>query len=495
MKNLKKCLVFIILSICIAFVMVSCSSDGSKKGNPEKTEVSEETTQVKTTELKTTEESFDGTKVEMTFFHLTYPDEWTENEEEHKDSETSSSILLEIKSADEVKQDLKLVVKKEDAGSYRDRLYNGNVNIQARVEGTEKWDNLLGIDGSIAELSKKPVFLARAQEAGATVILTSSAGFDDESVNKVLRSVKLNLIDEGNIDPPWPWDGEPIIVSETMSKMLGSFNFESKQIPIDSPVITHDIFNTDVAASGEYGYVLAEGALHCHNFDGESFHYIETMKLGDGYNNMSMASDGTVFLSHGFESVIVVKDAKKIAEYSDIYYLAIAPDGKHGISYFVNNEVEKVVIENNTVNKEKWMVNEFKIINHVQYSNNSIFVSGSAADGEKHAVGIYDYDGNLKVMLGHAGAEEQSILGSVTSFIELDDMYLLLDGNLREIHAYMKDGNRIGAMDDSDLFATNYPWISSACMLEDGSFLVGMTEERKDKSADEFILFKVRKTN
>ena len=45
--------------------------------------------------------------------------------------------------------------------------------------------------------------------------------------------------------------------------------------------------------------------------------------------------------------------------------------------------------------------------------------------------------------------------------------------------------------EDSDLFGTSYPWMSSASVMADGSILIGMTEERPDESADEFIVYRL----
>ena len=41
------------------------------------------------------------------------------------------------------------------------------------------------------------------------------------------------------------------------------------------------------------------------------------------------------------------------------------------------------------------------------------------------------------------------------------------------------------------MFGTSYPWMSSASVMADGSILIGMTEERPDESADEFIVYRL----
>ena len=62
---------------------------------------------------------------------------------------------------------------------------------------------------------------------------------------------------------------------------------------------------------------------------------------------------------------------------------------------------------------------------------------------------------------------------------------------MRDVLLYKADGTLIGVCDFEDLFGTYYPWPCDACVAEDGSILVIMTDERPDESADELIVFKL----
>ena len=62
---------------------------------------------------------------------------------------------------------------------------------------------------------------------------------------------------------------------------------------------------------------------------------------------------------------------------------------------------------------------------------------------------------------------------------------------MREIVLWSADGTWLGAVDDWDLFGTDYPWLAAADMAEDGSILVVMSETREDESADEVLVFKL----
>ena len=132
---------------------------------------------------------------------------------------------------------------------------------------------------------------------------------------------------------------------------------------------------------------------------------------------------------------------------------------------------------------------EISMISSVSISQDHIMVAGTSAASEQHGIFVYDLNGNLQMTLGDKEFSEPDSLGSVTVVIETANGYIALDGNMRTVMLWNADGSFIGSAEDSDLFGTNYPWMSAAAQLSDGSLLVGMTEERADSSADEFVIF------
>lgn len=42
-----------------------------------------------------------------------------------------------------------------------------------------------------------------------------------------------------------------------------------------------------------------------------------------------------------------------------------------------------------------------------------------------------------------------------------------------------------------ELIGTSYPWLEDMQLLEDGSLLVALTQEREDESADELLFFRL----
>lgn len=62
---------------------------------------------------------------------------------------------------------------------------------------------------------------------------------------------------------------------------------------------------------------------------------------------------------------------------------------------------------------------------------------------------------------------------------------------MRRLYFWSKDGNFIGVIQVKDLLGTDYPWLEDMQLMEDGSVLLALTQEREDESADELMLFRL----
>ena len=109
-------------------------------------------------------------------------------------------------------------------------------------------------------------------------------------------------------------------------------------------------------------------------------------------------------------------------------------------------------------------------------------------DNEQY-IFAYDYAGELMLQL--SGEPDGFGLGSITYAVSTENGFLALDGNMREIVLWTADGTWIGAVDDGEIFGTDYPWIAAADIADDGSILIVMSDTRADESADEVVVFKL----
>ena len=162
------------------------------------------------------------------------------------------------------------------------------------------------------------------------------------------------------------------------------------------------------------------------------------------------------------------------------------PSGQWGISWFSGPECKKITLSGGAISETDMNFAEVSTISTLLIDENYIYVCGSAADDSGHKVFIYDTNGSLKMTLAD---EEGEGLGSITFMAQTVNGFLGLDGNMREVILWTADGSYIGAIDDSDLFGTHYPWFCGGTQLSDGSILVIMTEDREDESAMELIAF------
>lgn len=277
----------------------------------------------------------------------------------------------------------------------------------------------------------------------------------------------------------------------TLTKMVGSTTLTAEWLPIEGSLVVDSIFDSHVALSGDSCYILTDGGVKRYAFDGSSLEYKEELALDAEYDYLCTDDSGVVYLSAFMKDFVAFQDGSQLFAHDGPSKVAMHPSGEWGISWFHGPDVERVVLGDGTMETEPWQLKEVSSIRHMNIGQDHIFISGEAVSNEEQTVFVYDLQGNHKVTLGGTEFGEPDSLGSMTVVVETANGFLGLDGNMRNVLFWKADGTFIGAVDDGDLFGTRYPWLSTAVLMPDGTILVGMTEERPDKSADEFLLFKL----
>ena len=116
-----------------------------------------------------------------------------------------------------------------------------------------------------------------------------------------------------------------------------------------------------------------------------------------------------------------------------------------------------------------------------------------------HAIYLSFTTSRLKVVyrcgyflkLGGEDISSKDKLGSITGMAETENGFVAADGNMREIQFWAKDGTHIGAISTDDIFGVSYPWLEDMQLLDDGSLLIMLTQERDDGSANELMFFRL----
>ena len=224
------------------------------------------------------------------------------------------------------------------------------------------------------------------------------------------------------------------------------------------------------------------------DYDGASLNFAEDIVLDAEYEDISADTTGTLWLANFMEPLISWKDGAQTASYEGPDHVTMHPSGTWGVSWFSGPECEKITLSGGALKTEPMVFQEVDILSHLLIDDSHIYVCGSAVDGSGHKVFVYDSNGALQMTLADS---DGSGLGSITFITQTANGYLALDGNMREVVLWTKDGAYLGEADDGDLFGTDYPWFCGGAKLADGSILAIMTEDRADESAMELVAFKL----
>ena len=155
------------------------------------------------------------------------------------------------------------------------------------------------------------------------------------------------------------------------------------------------------------------------------------------------------------------------------------------------NENRKIIYDT-LYEREKNLAFQKALNQAKEITNSHIMVAGSmAVEDEGTKIVVYDYDGNQLLKLGGEDISSPDKLGSITGMAETENGFVAADGNMREIQFWAKDGTHVGAISTEDIFGVSYPWLEDMQLLDDGSLLIMLTQERDDGSANELMFFRL----
>ena len=429
---------------------------------------------------------------ENTFFTVGYneDDGWTLAEDDVYAYESGGYVYLRILDENGYTGLLvEIEAYEEDASSFRESLYANGVDMQAYVAGTWTSEKISGLD--MAAVDKEDgewYFFGRDEGAGVsyTVHVTD---WENPNVPVLIENIVFTASGTDNIDPPWPWEGDPFS-GTTVSQTVGTYTLTAEFLPMGEPLVTYETFDHDIAVVGNTVYLLSDYALYQYAYNGTALTYIKEIPLDGEYEILEKGADGSIILSSFMEPVIGHDGETVQFSYEGPDNFTVAPGATWGISWFYSgDDCLLYSFHNGALTGTPFPFSEVDSISQVNIDSQYILVSGSAkADGEQY-IFVYDYSGELQMRLG--GEPDGFGLGSITYATSTPNGFLALDGNMREVVLWTADGTWIGAVDDGDLFGTSYPWIAAADMAEDGSILVVMSDTRVDESADEVLVFKL----
>ena len=436
--------------------------------------------------------STEGTTLTTNLWSLTYDDSlWVYEEDDFYDNEEYAKVIMMIPDEeDSYVTSVEIAVSLDDHEEFRDYLdtygfdaYDYVVNEAYDLVNIGTVDCLMNEGTYWGEDCLR--YFGRVEDASVTVFVEILGQYEDSAVEDLLAGLEIFAENIDNVDAPWPWDGEPFSGSDA-SEMAGTYTVSSQWVPFPNCVITKETFDHAVAVDGTKAYILGEEKLHRYDFTGDSLVLDMDMEQDGDFGNIQRTNDGTIWISGFMEPLISIRDGVQTASYEGTDEVTMHPSGQWGISWFSGPECKKITLSGGAISETDMNFAEVSTISTLLIDENYIYVCGSAADDSGHKVFIYDTNGSLKMTLAD---EEGEGLGSITFMAQTVNGFLGLDGNMREVILWTADGSYIGAIDDSDLFGTHYPWFCGGTQLSDGSILVIMTEDREDESAMELIAF------
>lgn len=477
-----------LLALLLAMIMVlsfAACGGGDEEESPKKDRDKKETTE----EVTEPEEELEGQELKLDLFTLVYDEEvWTLDEDAKDTNETWSKVVLTIPDGDGFETRVDIWASGEDLEDFRGYLNDYGFEAEKYVEDEYSTVEIGDVDFLEYETEYwgDPIvyYVARAEGAYTTLHIEIQGDYS-EAVDALLEGLEFTLKDIGSEDI-WPWEGEPF-KADDVTETVGDFTVDSVWVPFEEPFVTFETFDNTVAVAGDTAYVLSAGKLYAYDLS-EALELSEEIEVSEEHDTMYADENGVLWVSGFMADFVGLVDGEEAYNFgSDLDSIAIAPNGQWGVSWFSGPECTLVTIGADEITTADIVFEEVETIMHLNVDNDYIYVCGSGSDNE-HKVYIYDKNANLKMTLADENGEG---LGSITFMVHVNGGFMGLDGNLRDVVFWDESGKFVGLIEDSDLFGTYYPWFCGACLLDDGSVLVIMTEDRADNSAMELVAFKV----
>lgn len=471
-----------LFAILLAFIMVfSLAACGDK--NPDNPDNSQ----------KPSGSSADS--IEASLFSVKAGGEWINIEDEFENEEDYCLAVLQILDPEDeeyylIEAEIKAEI--EDPYDFREDLVEyGFIQYDYKVNNAYETVNIGGVDLlKYTDGDDTLVYFNRVEGANANAYVKIDAvDINDSRIDALLEGITFNLEDIGNVDGPWEWDGERFYADDT-NVNAGAYTLSTEFVPFEDAITTFETFDHSVAAIGDKVYVLTGGEIRICHYNGTELVFVEKIDLPeDDYDRVEATADGTLWVSGGMNDILCIKDGNIVATYEDIDNLAIHPSGTWGVDFYVSNECNIITFSDNSFTATSVVFKETDTIMHLCVDENNIYACASAADNSGHKVFVYNKAGVLQKTLCDAEGEG---LGSVTYITQTANGYIGFDGNMRDVLLWDNNGAFIAEISDRDLFSTGYPWFCDSAVLDDGSIITIMTDEREDKSATELVAFIVR---
>ena len=314
---------------------------------------------------------------ENTFFTVGYKEEdgWTLTEDDIEAYEGGGYVYLRILDEDGYTGLLVYIeAYEESASSFRETLYANGVDMKAYVEGTWVSETIGGLQMAAVDKEDGEWYFFGRNEAAGVSYTVHVTDWEDPNVPAVIENISFTASGTDNIDPPWPWEGEPFS-GGTVSQTVGTYTLTAQFLPMAEPLVTYETFNHDIAVVGDKVYLLSDCALYQYAYDGDSLAFVKEIELPDEYEILEKGADGNLVLSRFMEPVFGHNGNSAQFSYDGPDKFAVAPGGTWGISWFLSGEeCELYSFHDGTLSGSPFPFAEVDTISQVNIDNQYILV-------------------------------------------------------------------------------------------------------------------------
>ena len=501
---MKKQVLALLTTLVMVFSLTACGgSDAPNSAPPTETPASVATPAPASTATTAPESALPEGQgvVDAGFFSVAYPNEWSYDEEKASIKEKYANIKFVI--LDEEKKEkysVTINAEEDSAKKHRRAFTDPGHDLRDLADGKL---NSLTIDGTVFyESAAGETFRYRHDASGINYYVQFSPKNADIGASpyaELLEGIGLHLTDEGMGTVPWPWDGTPW-EPDLSPQMAGAFTLTPEYLKADAPIILNSIMNTSFTVVGDLIYTVTKNQFSSYQLGSAGISLQNSVTLDEKYELIRTDNTKKLYLSQGIWNVFVYDGFDKVDAPDIKQHLVMHKSGEWGISFWVNADPQKITVKDGLFKAEPWVlsglnkdenrVGFFKMISDVRITDSYIIVAGSAADDSGHKIMVYDHQGNEKFALENTKGD-RSGLGSVTGIAETKNGFLATDGNMRDIVLWNEKGAYIGTVDVKKLLGATYCWLEDMHLMPDGSILIGISQERQDKSVDELLFFRV----
>ena len=483
-----------LIALLLVLIMVlSVAACGGKEAPQAEAPATEPPTEAPTE--APTEPEIPLTIHENTFFTVGYNEEegWSLSEDDISIYDDGGSAELKILDVNENSlAEVFIYAMTKNAFTFRESMATHNIDMQAYVNGQVETVEIGGMAMLEAPRGENGRFFFGRDEASGMYCYISTYEYNDPRVVDLIQNITFTPVATDNIDPPWPWEGEPFSAGTATVEAAG-YSVTAEFLPMSEQQITYDTMNHTVEILGDKVYILTEmeKKMRQYTMAEGTLTLDKVIELDTEYTAVESAN-GELVLSRAPGVPVIFHDGESVTKsYDGTAKLMLAPDGTWGISSISSGEkAEKITFTEEGMTKESFPFNEVKQVRYFNIDDKYIYVAGIPVDSNDHTVFVYNHKGELQMTLG-AEPDGKFKLGSITYVARSANGFVGVDANFRDLVLWAKDGTWLGSIDGNELFGTSYPWIMNADVMDDGSLLVIMSEERADHSAIEILTYKV----